>query len=90
VTEYMVLQKLSPSKILNAVEKLRKLSQEENRGIANYNMMNIFGTWDIGVWFEAKNNKTALDFVHKKLKEVPGVVNSYVLTMFPNNQPMVD
>jgi uncharacterized protein with GYD domain len=85
MTEYMVLQRLSPSKILNAVEKLRNLSQEEIRGIGNFNTMNIFGTWDVGVWFEAKNSKTAIDFVHSKLKEVPGIVNSYVLPMFSQN-----
>jgi uncharacterized protein with GYD domain len=85
MTEYMVLQKLSPSKILNAIDKLRNISQDENPGIANYNTMNIFGTWDVGVWFDAKNNETALNFVHNKVKAVPGVVNSYVLPMFSQN-----
>ena len=89
MTEYMVLQKLSPSKILDAIEKLRKLSEEENQGISNYYTMNIFGTWDVGVWFEAKNNNTALEFVQSKLKGVPGIVDSYVLPMFPNHMPMI-
>jgi uncharacterized protein with GYD domain len=86
MTEYMVLQKLSPSKILNSIEKLRNLQQENNRGISNYNTMNIFGTWDVGVWFEAKNNSKALDFVHKNLKGVPGIENSYVLPLFSQNR----
>jgi uncharacterized protein with GYD domain len=90
MTEYMVLQKLSPSKILNAIEKLRKISEEENQGISNYYTMNIFGTWDVGVWFEAKNSNTALDFVHSKLKGVPGVVDSYVLPMFSQNNGMTE
>ena len=89
MTEYMVLQKLSPSKILNAIETLRKISEEDNQGISNYYTMNIFGTWDVGVWFEAKNNNTALEFVHSKLKGVPGVDDSYVLPMFPNHMPIV-
>jgi hypothetical protein len=52
--------------------------------------MNIFGTWDVGVWFDAKNNKKALNFIRSKVKAVPGVVNSYILPMFPNNQPIAD
>jgi uncharacterized protein with GYD domain len=88
MTEYMVLQRLSPSKILDAIEKLRKIAEEENQGIDNYYSMNIFGTWDVGVWFEAKNNSTALDFVHSKLKQVSGVVDSYVLPMFSQNNGM--
>lgn len=90
MTEFMVLQKLSPSNILNAIEKLRKISEEENQGISNYYSMNIFGTWDVGVWFNAKNNNTALDFVHKKLKGVSGVVDSYVLPMFSQNNGMTE
>ena len=90
MTEYMVLQKLSPSKILNAIETLRKISEEDNQGISNYYTMNIFGTWDVGVWFEAKNNNTALEFVHSKLKGVPGVDDSYVLPMFSQNSGMTE
>ena len=90
MTEYMVLQKLSPSKILTAIETLRKLSEEENQGIGTYYSMNIFGTWDVGIWFNAKNNNTALDFVHSKLKRVTGVVDSYVLPMFSQNNGMTE
>lgn len=87
---YMVLQKLSPSKILNAIERLRQIADEDNEGIDNCYSVNIFGTWDVGVWFEAKRNSTALDFVHSKLKGISGVVNSYVLPMFSNSNGMTE
>lgn len=85
MTEYLVLQKLSPSKILDAIEKLRKLPENGIEGVDTYYTMNIFGTWDVGVWFNAKKTDVALDFVHNKLKKVSGVVDSHVLSMFPHH-----
>ena len=90
MTEYMVLQRLSPSKILNAIERMRKIAEEDNQGIDNYYSVNIFGTWDVGVWFKAKSNSTALDFVHSKVKGISGVVDSYVLPMFSNSNGMTE
>ena len=86
MNEYVVLQKLSPSKILDAIQSLRKIPEDGIEGIDNYHTMNIFGTWNVGVWFNAKNTKTALDFVHNKLKKVSGVVDSFVLSMFQQYQ----
>ncbi|MCK4826919.1 hypothetical protein KA005_64885, partial [bacterium] len=83
MTEYLVMLKLSPSKILGAIEKLRKLPEDGNQGIDTYYTMNIFGTWDVGVWFNAENTNIALEFVHNKVKAVSGVTDSYILPMFP-------
>jgi hypothetical protein len=90
MNDYLVLQKLSPSKILDAIEKLRKLPDNGIEGIDRYHAMNIFGTWDVGVWFNAKKTNIALDFVHNKLKKVSGVVDSYVLSLFPQDNGMVE
>jgi hypothetical protein len=90
MNDYLVLQKLSPSKILDAIEKLRKLPDKGIEGIDRYHAMNIFGTWDVGVWFNAKKTNIALDFVHNKLKKVSGVVDSYVLSLFPQDNGMVE
>lgn len=83
MTEYLVLLKLSPSKILTAIEDLRKIPKDGIEGIDTYYTMNIFGAWDVGVWFNAKNTEVAMDFVHDTLREVSGVTDSYVLPMFP-------
>jgi hypothetical protein len=83
MTEYLVLLKLSPSKILDAIEDLRKIPKDGIPGIDTYYTMNIFGTWDVGVWFNAKNTKTAMNCVHNDLKAVSGVADSYILPMFP-------
>ncbi len=83
MTEYMVLLKLSPSKILDAIDNLRKIPENGIQGIDTYYTMNIFGTWDVGVWFNAENTKLAMDCVHNSLKTVTGVTDSYILPMFP-------
>jgi len=88
MTEYMVLLKLSPSKILDAIDNLRKIPENGIQGIDTYYTMNIFGTWDVGVWFNAENTKLAMDFVHNTLREVSGVMDSYVLPMFPQYRTM--
>jgi mannitol/fructose-specific phosphotransferase system IIA component len=90
MNEYVVLEKLSPSKILDAIQNLRKIPENGIEGIDNYHTMNIFGTWNVGVWFNAKNTKTALDFVHNNLKKVSGVVDSYVLSMFPQSDGTIN
>jgi hypothetical protein len=83
MTEYLVLLKLSPSKILDAIEDLRKIPKDGIQGVDTYYTMNIFGTWDVGVWFNAESTAIAMDFVHNTLRGVSGVIDSYVLPMFP-------
>jgi translation elongation factor EF-1beta len=90
LTEYLVLQKLSPSKILDVIEKIRKIPESGINNIDSYYTMNIFGTWNIAVWFNAKNSNTALDFVHKKIKKVKGVTDSYIISMFPQSNGMIE
>ena len=69
--------------MLDAIEELRRIPEKEIQGIDTYYTMNIFGAWDVGIWFNAENAKTALDFVHSTLRKVTGVVDSYVIPMFP-------
>jgi uncharacterized protein with GYD domain len=88
MTDYLVLLKLSPSKILDAIEDLRKIPKDGIQGIDTYYTMNIFGAWDVGVWFNAENTKTAMNFVHNTVREVSGVTDSYVLPMFPQYATM--
>jgi hypothetical protein len=90
LTEYLVLQKLTPSKILDVIETLRKIPEKTIEGIDSYYTMNIFGTWNVAVWFNAKNSNTALDFVHKKIKKVKGVDDSYIISMFPQSNGMIE
>jgi hypothetical protein len=83
MVDYLVLLKLSPKKQLDAIEDLRKIPKDGIQGIDTYYTMNIFGAWDVGVWFNAENTQTAMDLVHNTVREVSGVTDSYVLPMFP-------
>ena len=40
---------------------------------------NVFGNWDIAVWFEADSNDNALHFVGDKIRSIDGVTET--LTM---------
>lgn len=84
MTEYLSLLKLNPGKIVEAIDALRRLPDKPSSGVDLCYTMNIFGTWDVGVWFGAENTERAAEFVYRKLKEIPGVKDLYTVPTFPN------
>jgi len=84
MAEYLTLLKLNPSKIVNAINALRGLSDKPSSGVDLCYTMNIFGTWDVGVWFSAENTARAAEFVYRKIKEIPGVNDIYTVPTFPH------
>lgn len=84
MTEFLVLLKLSPGKLVEAIDTLRKLPTKPIHGVDLCYTMNIFGTWDVGVWFDAENTAQAIDFVHNKIKDIPGVNDTYTVPTFPH------
>ena len=84
MTDFLVLLKISAGKIVDTMDALRKVPRSPMEGVDLAYTMNIFGTWDVGLWFNAENTAQAIDFVHKKIKEIPGVDDVYTLPTFPH------
>jgi uncharacterized protein with GYD domain len=87
VTQYLVLLKLSPTKVIDTIKNLRSLPQKPSPGVDLQYVMNVFGSWDVAMWFDAKESNQALEFIQKKLNQVPGVVDAYTVPAFPNKRP---
>ncbi|MBE0512587.1 hypothetical protein IBX38_06020 [Candidatus Bathyarchaeota archaeon] len=86
MTEYLVLLKLNPEKIVKTIGALRHLPEKPSPGVNLQYLMNIFGTWDVAMWFNAENSDKAADFVQKKIGEISGVVDAYTVPTFPNRK----
>ncbi len=84
MTDFLVLLKISSGKIVDTMDALRKVPRSPLDGVDLAYTMNIFGTWDVGLWFNAENTAQAIDFVHKRIKKIPGVVDVYTLPTFPH------
>lgn len=82
--EYLVLLKLSPGKVIEAMNTLRSLPNQPISGVDLWYTMNIFGTWHVGVWIDAENAIQAVDFVQKKIKQISGVADIYIVPAFPH------
>jgi len=86
MTEYLVLLKLNLGKTLDVLDELRRLPDKPSPGVDLCYTLNIFGTWDIGVWFDAENTSQALDFVQRKIRKISGVTDAYTLPTFPHGK----
>ena len=84
MTEYLLLLKISPGKIIDVLNTLRNLPSKPSNGVDLNYTMNIFGTWDVGVWFKANNSDEAVDFVHRKIKDISGITDVYTVPTFPH------
>ncbi len=87
MTEYLVLLKLSPTKVIDTISDLRSLSDKPSPGVDLEYVMNVFGTWDVALWFDAENSSQALEFINGKLSQVQGVVDVYTVPAFSNRKP---
>jgi len=87
VTEYLVLLKLNPQKIANVINTLRDFPEKPSPGVDLHYLMNVFGTWDVAVWFDADSSDKAVDFIQKKIGQISGVVDAYTVPTFPNIKP---
>ena len=84
MSDYLLLLKISPGKIIDVLNSLRQLPDKPSGGVDLNYTMNIFGTWDVGVWFKANNANQAIEFINKKVKGISGVVDSYTVPTFPH------
>jgi hypothetical protein len=82
--EYLVLMKLNPAKLAETLDALRKMEQEPVAGVNLQYSVNIFGSWDAGLWVSAEEPGQTLQFVQKKLKGLSGVTDVYPIATFPH------
>jgi hypothetical protein len=84
MSEYLILMRLNPGKIMDTLGDLRKISNKPVDGVDLRYTMNIFGAWDVGVWINAEDSTHALEFVQKKMKDMAGVTEVYTVPTFPH------
>jgi hypothetical protein len=82
--EYLVLMKLNPGKIIDALGDIRKIEEKPVSGVDLCYSMNIFGAWDVGIWINAEDSGQVLEFVQKKVKGLSGVTEVYTVPTFPH------
>ena len=84
MTDYLVLMKLNPGKIMDTLGAIRNLSEKPVSGVDLCYTMNIFGACDVGIWINAEDSGQALEFVQKKVKDMTGVTEVYTVPTFPH------
>jgi hypothetical protein len=84
MAEYLVLLKLNPTKLMDTLGAIRNMDEKPVDGVDLKYSINIFGSWDAGVWIEAEESAQALAFVQKKLKDLNGVTEVYTIPTFPH------
>lgn len=89
MSEYLILMKLNPGKIMEALGSIRQLGNKPVDGVDLCYTMNIFGAWDVGVWINAKDSTQALEFVQKKVKDLAGVNEVYTVPTFPHGNKAI-
>ena len=82
--EYLLLLALNKAKLLETIDALRKLPRNPSPGVDLDYIMNIFGTWHVAVWFSSDNPTQAIEFINKKISQVPGVIDAFPVATFPH------
>jgi len=80
--EYLLLLKLDRKKLLETIDALRNLPEEPSSGVDLEYIMNIFGTWDVAVWFSSDKSSDAMDFLKNKIGQIPGVAEAFPVATF--------
>jgi uncharacterized protein with GYD domain len=77
--KYLVLVKLSPTNAASFFKSLNNMSDAPMEGVRINASYNVFGDWDIAIWFEADSNENALHFVGDKLRPIQGVMETHTM-----------
>ncbi len=77
--KYLVLIKLDPLKTRSFFDSLSDLSERPIKGVTVDSSYNVFGAWDMAIWFEADSNDNAIHFVGERIRTMEGVTET--LTM---------
>lgn len=68
------LLNISTEKSREIMEKLKNVPCPP--GVKIHGTYGVFGKYDCCLWFEAPNEKVALDFVAEKIRPLPGVIST--------------
>jgi len=82
--EYLVLLKLNPTKLMETLGAIRNMDDKPVSGVDLLYSMNIFGSWDVGLWISAEESSQAVEFIQKKMRGLNGVNEVYTLPTFPH------
>ena len=82
--EYLVLLKVNPAKLADTLLALRKMERKPVAGVEMQYTINIFGSWDAGLWISAEENAQTLQFVQTKLSGINGVTDVYAIPTYPH------
>jgi len=63
--EYLILLKVNPAKLAETLEAIRKMEQKPVAGVDLQYTINIFGSWDAGLWINAEETAQTLEFLQK-------------------------
>gem|GEM_PF-294224 len=77
--KYLVLVKLNPSKTLPFFNAISSMQSSPMDGINLSGAYNVFGNWDMAIWFEADSNDDAVHFVGEKIRVIDGVVDTQTM-----------
>ena len=80
---YLVLMRIDPNQTFDVLQNLRNLPKKPMPGVNLYHTSNVFGTWDCCIWFKADNYDQAMNFIHKHLRSIPGVAETYAMPTTP-------
>jgi hypothetical protein len=82
--KYLLLLRLDRTKLLETINALRNLPKNPSSGVDINYTMNIFGTWHVAVWFSSGKSEEAIDFINKKIGQIPGVADAFPVAAFPH------
>jgi hypothetical protein len=82
--EYLLLLALNKAKLLETIDAVRKLPKNPSPGVDLNYTMNIFGTWHVAVWFSSNSSTQAIEFINKKISQIPGVIDAFPVATFPH------
>ncbi|MCW3994681.1 MAG: Lrp/AsnC ligand binding domain-containing protein [Candidatus Bathyarchaeota archaeon] len=77
--KYLVLVKLNPTKTESFFNKFSSMASTPIEGVNIYGSYNVFGNWDIAIWFEADSNDNAIHFVGEKIRSIEGVLDTHTM-----------
>lgn len=82
--EYLLLLQLDKKKLTETINALRNLPRKPHSGVDLKYTMSVFGTWHVAAWFSSDKSSDAIDFINKKIGQIPGVVDAFPVATFPH------
>ncbi len=75
---FLALMNISPDRTSDALRQLKQLSTSTTlpEGVKIHGVYEMFGKYDVSLWFEAPDEKSAMDLVTEKIRCVQGVNNT--------------